>query len=78
MRFKVRRANIRQDLRDLFTLYGTEVVALALGVGTLPVGGGGFGGTWSPTVALQTVHLNQQAAAEWLRERRDKTNAVRA
>jgi hypothetical protein len=32
MRFKVRRANIDQKLREQFELYGEQVMALALGV----------------------------------------------
>ena len=71
MRLTVRRAKISKDLREHFALYGTEVVALALGLGT--VQGSGLGtAPVMPTNALMIVHGNQQAASEWLREQRDK------
>jgi hypothetical protein len=68
-RFKIRRADIRAELRSMFELYGKEVVALALGLG-MPLAGSRM----SPTAVLQTIHLNQDAAARWLQEQRDRDN----
>jgi hypothetical protein len=67
MRWRIRRAKIPADIRGLFELYGKDVVAMALGLGTVAGGGREL-----PTQALMTVHHNQQAAAEWLREERDR------
>lgn len=72
MRFRIRYANIRSDLRPHFELYGKEVVALALGLGTVQGGGGIGAAPLLPTQALMIVHGNQDAAAEWLREERDR------
>jgi hypothetical protein len=67
MRFRIRRANIRPEVRDDFELYGSDVIALALGLGILPYGNTGF-----PSAILRTVLMNQKDASEWLREKRDK------
>jgi hypothetical protein len=69
MRLRIRRAKITPDLRENFELYGTEVVALALGLGVLPVGSVQTG---MPSFVLRMVLMNQTPAIEWLRERRDR------
>jgi hypothetical protein len=69
MRLRVRRAKITPELRDNFELYGKEVVALALGLGVLPVGPVQRG---MPSSVLQTILMNQTPAIEWLREKRDQ------
>jgi hypothetical protein len=69
MRMRVRRAKITQELRDNFELYGTQVVALALGLGVLPVGSVQTG---MPSFVLRVVLMNQTPAIEWLREKRDE------
>jgi hypothetical protein len=56
-------------MRDDFERYGSQVIALALGLGVLPIGGMGGG---HPTHALQTVVLHQADAAAWLTEKRDE------
>src|SRR5664279_1977736 len=67
MRLRIRRAKITQQQRDEYERYGTQVIALALGLGSLTPGSGTF-----PTHALQMVVLQQAPAAEWLREKRDE------
>jgi hypothetical protein len=70
MRFEVRHASLDTDLRDLFEQYGELVVALALAVGSLQ--GTGLRTTpVAPTHAMRVVHAHQDAAAQWLTERRD-------
>jgi hypothetical protein len=70
MRFEVRHADLDTDLRDLFEQYGELVVALALAVGSLQ--GTGLRTTpVAPTHAMRVVHAHQDAAAQWLTERRD-------
>jgi hypothetical protein len=71
MRIRIRRAKIEQSLRDQFELYGKEVVAFALGLGTTTSGGLGAAHV-NPTVAMRVVHQKQKEAAEWLREQRDR------
>src|SRR5689334_22450758 len=63
MRFRIRKAQIRDDLRSQFELFGENVVAVVLGLGTMSA---------MPTQALLIVFQNQAAAAEWLQEARDK------
>ena len=46
MRLEVRRANLDNDLRDLFEQYGEQVVAMALALGSNPV---------APTHAMSVV-----------------------
>jgi hypothetical protein len=67
MRTRIRRAKISAELRDNFELYGSQVVALALGLGVLPAGSVGF-----PSSVLRMVLMNQQPAIDWLREKRDQ------
>ena len=67
MRCRIRRASISQQMRDDFERYGRDVIAFALGLGSLTPGSGQF-----PTHALQTVVLDQADAAAWLTEKRDK------
>jgi hypothetical protein len=67
MRFRIRRAKISPQMRDDFERYGAQVIALALGLGSLTPQSGQF-----PTHALQTVVLHQSEAADWLREKRDE------
>jgi hypothetical protein len=69
MRLRVRRAKISAELRDNFELYGSQVVALALGLGVLPVGSVQTG---MPSSVLRMVLFNQQPAIDWLREKRDQ------
>jgi hypothetical protein len=71
MRFRIRKAQIRDDLRQHFELFGQDVIALALGLGAMQ-GGGGFGPATAPTNAMMTVFQNQGAAAQWLQEKRDQ------
>lgn len=71
MRFRVRRAAIEPQLRDRFEQCGDQVVALALGLGSIQSGGLGGGGAF-PTDAMMVVHRNQAAAESWLREKRDE------
>jgi hypothetical protein len=68
MRLEVRRANLDDDLRDLFEQYGEQVVAMALALGSNQ--GTGFRThPVAPTHAMSVVHANQDAAAKWLMER---------
>jgi hypothetical protein len=70
MRLSVRQANLDVDLRDLFEQYGEQVVAFALAVGSMQ--GTGLRTTpVAPTHAMRVVHAHQDAAAQWLTERRD-------
>jgi hypothetical protein len=70
MRLEVRRANLDDDLRNLFEQYGEQVVAIALALGSNQ--GTGFRThVVGPTHAMSVVHANQDAAARWLLERRD-------
>jgi hypothetical protein len=70
MRLDVRRANLDEDLRDLFEQYGEQVVAMALALGSNQ-GTGLRTHPVAPTHAMNVVHAHQDAAAQWLRERRD-------
>jgi hypothetical protein len=70
MRLEVRRANLEEDLRDLFEQYGEQVVAMALALGSNQ-GTGLRTHPVAPTHAMNVVHAHQDAAAQWLRERRD-------
>lgn len=67
MRFRVRRAKIGAEKRDLFELCGPGAVSFALGLGQLTPGSGSF-----PTALLQSVVVQQQDAMNWLREKRDE------
>jgi hypothetical protein len=67
----IRKAKISADLRAHFDLYGKEVIAIALGLGTIQGGTGLGAAPVMPTRALMIVHGNQDAAAAWLREQRD-------
>ena len=70
MRLNVRQANLDLDLRDLFEQYGEQVVAFALALGSMQ--GTGMRTTpVAPTHAMRVVHAHQDAAAQWLTERRD-------
>jgi hypothetical protein len=71
MRFKVRRANIDQEVRTLFEQYGEQVVALALGLGTMQGSGGLGSAPVMLTRAMMVVFQNQDAAHKWLMERHD-------
>jgi len=71
MRFKIRKAQIRDDLREQLELLGENVVALALGLDAMQ-GGGGFGPATAPTKAMMIVYQSQDAVAQWLREKRDE------
>jgi len=62
MRFRVRRANIKQTLREQFEMFGEQVIAVALGVGS--------DGMVS-TAAQKLVRDNPVDAILWLREQRD-------
>ena len=70
MRFDVRRASIEDDLRDLFSntvskwsrWHWRSVRNQGTGMRTHPV---------APTHAMKVVHSHQDAAAQWLREKRD-------
>jgi hypothetical protein len=66
MRFRIRRADIDQERRGHFERYGKEVIALALGLGSLSPG------SVAVTHALQTVILHQHEASLWLQEKRDE------
>jgi hypothetical protein len=70
MRLEVRRATLDDDLRDLFEQYGEQVVAMALALGSNQ-GTGLRTHPVAPTHAMSVVHAHQDAAAQWLRERRD-------
>ena len=70
MRFDVRRASIDDDLRELFEQYGQQVVAMALALGSNQ-GTGMRTHPVAPTHAMKVVHTHQEAAAQWLREKRD-------
>jgi hypothetical protein len=70
MRLEVRRANLDDDLRDLFEQYGEQVVAMALALGSNQ-GTGLRTHPVAPTHAMSVVHANQDTAAKWLMERRD-------
>lgn len=72
MRFWVRRAKIDEAKRDLFEQCGADVVALALGLGSLVPGSNQF-----PTHVLQTVVLGQADAMAWLQEKRDEEQCVK-
>jgi hypothetical protein len=72
MRIRIRHANIDQDLRDWFELWGKEVVGLALGLGTQSGAPGLSGGVMMTTNAVITILNQQDAAAKWLREQRDR------
>jgi len=67
MQFGIRRATIKQEYRDTFEQCGVQVVALALGLGSLTPGGNQF-----PTHVLQTVVLHQAETTAWLQEKRDQ------
>jgi hypothetical protein len=71
MRFRIRKAQIRDDVRDQLELLGENVVALALGLGAMQ-GAGGFGPATAPTKAMMIVYQFQDAATQWLREKRDQ------
>jgi len=47
MQFGIRRATIKQEYRDTFEQCGVQVVALALGLGSLTPGGNQFPHTFS-------------------------------
>jgi hypothetical protein len=70
MRFDVRRASIDEDLREVFEQYGEQVVAMALALGSNQ-GTGLRTHPVAPTHAMKVVHTHQDAAAQWLREKRD-------
>jgi hypothetical protein len=70
MRFDVRRASIDDDLREVFEQYGQQVVAMALALGSNQ-GTGMRTHPVAPTHAMKVVHTHQDAAAQWLREKRD-------
>ena len=70
MRFDVKRASIDDDLRELFEQYGEQVVAMALALGSNQ-GTGMRTHPVAPTHAMKVVHTHQDAAAQWLREKRD-------
>jgi hypothetical protein len=63
MRLEVRRANLDDDLRDLFEQYGEQVVAMALALGSNQ-GTGLRTHPVAPTHAMSVVHANQDAAAK--------------
>jgi hypothetical protein len=71
MRLEVRRANLDDDLRDLFEQYGEQVVAMVLALGSNQGSTGFRTHPVAPTHAMSVVHANQDAAAKWLMERRD-------
>ena len=60
MRLEVRRANLDDDLRDLFEQYGEQVVAMALALGSNQ-GTGLRTHPVAPTHAMNVVHANQDA-----------------
>ena len=62
MRLEVRRANLDDDLRDLFEQYGEQVVAMALALGSNQ-GTGLRTHPVAPTHAMSVVHANQDTAA---------------
>jgi hypothetical protein len=64
MRFKVRDAQIPNNLRQNFEGYGETVVSLALGLGAVQAPS--LGGATMPTNAMMVVFQNQEAAARWL------------
>jgi hypothetical protein len=68
MRLRIRRAKIAPDLRDNLELYGSQVVALALGLGVMPVSSAGL----FPSTVTTMILRNQASAIEWLREKRDQ------
>jgi hypothetical protein len=70
MRLNVRQANLDLDLRGLFEQYGEQVVAFALALGSMQ-GTGIRTHPVAPTHAMRVVHAHQDAAAQWLTERRD-------
>jgi hypothetical protein len=71
MRFKIGYANVSPDIREHFELYGTDVIALVLGLGSMT--GQGIGSApVQPTTAMMVVFGNQKEAAAWLREKRDQ------
>jgi hypothetical protein len=63
----VRRATLDDDLRDIF---GEQVVAMALALGSNQ-GTGLRTHPVAPTHVMSVVHAHQDTAAQWLRERRD-------
>jgi hypothetical protein len=70
MRLQVRQAKLDDDLRDLFEQVGEQVIALALALGSMQ--GTGLRTTpVAPTHVMKVVHAHQDAAAQWLTERRD-------
>ena len=72
MRLNVRQANLDLDLRDLFEQYGEQVVAFAFALALGSMQGTGIRTTpVAPTHAMRVVHAHQEAAAQWLTERRD-------
>jgi hypothetical protein len=54
----------------MLELYGKEVVALALGLGTMQSPGMGGGATLFTAVMMKVLG-NQDAAGRWLQEKRD-------
>jgi ABC-type phosphate transport system permease subunit len=68
MRLTVRRAKIAAELRDNLELYGSQVVALVLALGVVRTAAMGGSNSYISTMILN----NQQAAADWLREKRDQ------
>src|SRR5271169_2022763 len=75
MRLEVRRANLDDDLRDLFEQYGEQVVAMALALGSNQ-GTGLRTHPVAPTHAMSVVHANQDAAGRWLLERRETIGMI--
>jgi hypothetical protein len=67
MRLRIRRASISDELRSEFEKAGTQVVALALGLGNLVPGGGQF-----VSQIQQNVLGHQAEASAWLQEKRDE------
>jgi len=71
LRIRVRKADIKPELREQFELFGKDVVALSLGLGHIsqPAMGGA-----APTHAQQVIFLNQDPAMKWLQEKRDEAD----
>jgi hypothetical protein len=68
MRIKVRKATIDSKLREQLELLGKDVVALAVGIGGMPLSGSHV----APTYAQTLIFGNYDPAMRWLQEKRDE------
>jgi hypothetical protein len=68
MRINVRKATIDSKLREQLELLGKDVVALAVGIGGMPLSGSRV----APTYAQTLIFGNYDPAMRWLQEKRDE------